>query len=98
MNTNTKEILKDYQTANVKGLEELEIFSVLLDIISPNREGAYWRKWLKDEKAEESEMPKSQTKLTEFQKLLVIKALRTESITSSISNYIREKVGDKYIE
>ena len=59
MNTTTKEILKDYLTANSKGLEELEIFSFLLDIISSNREITYWRKWLKDEKSEESEMPKS---------------------------------------
>ena len=94
----TKEILKDYQIANVKGLEELEIFSGLLDIISSNSESTYWRKWLKDEKAEESDMPKSQSKLTEFQKLLVIKALRPDRITSAITNYIRDNMGDKYIE
>ena len=94
----TKEILKDYQIANVKGLEELEIFTGLLDIISSNSESTYWRKWLKDEKAEESDMPKSQAKLTEFQKLLVIKALRPDRITSAITNYIRENMGDKYIE
>ena len=94
----TKEILKDYQIANVKGLEELEIFSGLLDIISSNSESTYWRKWLKDEKAEESDMPKSMSKLTEFQKLLVIKALRPDRITSAITNYIRENMGDKYIE
>ena len=94
----TKEILKDYQIANVKGLEELEIFAGLLDIISSNSESTYWRKWLKDEKAEESDMPKSQSKLTEFQKLLIIKALRPDRITSAITNYIRENMGDKYIE
>ena len=55
----------------------------LLDIISSNREITYWRKWLKDEKAEESEMPKSQSKLTEFQKSLVIKTLRLDRITSA---------------
>ena len=94
----TKEILKDYQIANVKGLEELEIFAGLLDIISSNSESTYWRKWLKDEKAEESDMPKSQSKLTEFQKLLIIKALRPDRITSAITNYIRDNMGDKYIE
>ena len=94
MNTTTKEILKDYLTANSKGLEELEIFSVLLDIIISNREITYWRKWLKDEKSEESEMPKSQLKLTEFQ-LLIIKTLRLDHITSTITSYIREKMGDK---
>ncbi len=98
VNATTKEILKDYQIANVKGLEELEIFAGLLDIISSNSESTYWRKWLKDEKAEESDMPKSQAKLTEFQKLLVIKALRPDRITSAITNYIRENMGDKYIE
>ena len=94
----TKEILKDYQIANVRGLEKLDIFSGLLDIISSNSESTYWRKWLKDEKAEESEMPKSMQKLTDFQKLLVIKALRPDRITSAITNYIREKMTDKYIE
>ena len=98
VNTITKEILKDYQTANVKGLEKLEIFSAILEIISSNREMAFWRKRLKDEKSEESEMPKSQSKLIEFQKLLVIKTLRLDRVTSAITNYIRENMGDKYIE
>ena len=80
MNTITKEILKDYQTANVKGLEKLEIFSAILEIISSNREMAFWRKRLKDEKSEESEMPKSQSKLIEFQKLLVIKISKKLSL------------------
>ena len=72
----------------------MEIFSVLLDIISSNREITYWRKWLKDEKSEELEMP---LKLTEFQ-LLVIKTLRLDHITSAITSYIGENTGDKYIE
>ena len=56
INTTTKEILKDYQIENVKGLEELEI----LLIIRYNYFklwNTYWRKWLKDEKAEKSKMP-----------------------------------------
>ena len=98
VNATTREILKDYQIANVKGLEKLEIFTGLLDIISSNSESTYWRKWLKDEKAEETEMPKSMQKLTPFQKLLVIKALRPDRITSAITNYIRDTMTDKYIE
>ena len=98
VNATTREILKDYQIANVKGLEKLEIFTGLLDIISSNSESTCWRKWLKDEKAEETEMPKSMQKLTPFQKLLVIKALRPDRITSAITNYIRDTMTDKYIE
>ncbi|MBR4634650.1 hypothetical protein IKO50_07065, partial [bacterium] len=94
----TKEILKDYQIANVRGLEKLDRFSGLLDIISSNSESTYWRKWLKDEKAEDSEMPKSMKDITDFQKLLVIKALRPDRITSALINYIIKYMGDKYIE
>ncbi|MCQ2818153.1 MAG: hypothetical protein MJ252_12880, partial [archaeon] len=93
-----KEILKDYQIANVRGLETLPIFCGLLDQIASNNESSYWRKWLKDEKAEESDLPKSMSKLTDFQRLLIIKALRPDRITSAITAYIREKMTDKYIE
>ena len=43
-------------------------------------------------------MPKSQSKLKEFQKLLVIKAIRQDHITSDITNYIRENMDDIIIE
>ena len=98
VNATVREILKDYQIANVRGLEKLDIFAGLLDIIASNSESTYWRKWLKDEKAEETEMPKSMNKLTDFQRLLVIKALRPDRITSAITNYISEQMTDKYIE
>ena len=43
-------------------------------------------------------MPKSQSKLKEFQKLLAIKTKRTVHATSAITNYIRDNMGDNYIE
>ena len=43
-------------------------------------------------------MPKSQSKMKEFQKLFAIKAIRTFHITSAITNYIRENKGDNFIE
>lgn len=95
----TREILRDYQIANVRGLEKLDIFNGLLDSISSNSESNYWKKWLKDEKAEISDLPKSQKdKLNEFQKLLLIKALRPDRITSAVTKYIIDSMTDKYIE
>ena len=43
-------------------------------------------------------MPKSMKDITDFQKLLVIKALRPDRITSALINYIIKYMGDKYIE
>ncbi len=92
--------LKEYQVAAVKGLEKLNhpIFSNLYDNLVSAGEITYWRKWLKDEKAETSDMPRSCLNATSFQKLLIIRALRPDRITYAINNYIIEAMGEKYIE
>ena len=90
--------LKEFQVAAVKGLEKLDYFSNLLDSLLSPSEITYWRKWLKDEKAESSDLPKSMQGSTSFQKLLIIRALRPDRITYAITNYIIETMTEKYIE
>lgn len=93
-----KDLLKDYQLANVKGLAHLDVFSDLLDNIIGQSESTYWRKWLKEEKAESAEMPKSANSKTPFQKLLIIRALRPDRITAAVTIYIIEMMTEKYVE
>ena len=90
--------LKEFQVASVKGLEKLDYFSGLYDSLMSPSEITYWRKWLKDEKAESSDMPRSFQSSNLFQKLLIIRALRPDRITYAITNYIIEAMGEKYIE
>jgi dynein heavy chain len=90
--------LKEFQIASVKGLEGLSYFANLWDSLNSPSEITYWRKWLKDEKAETSDLPKSYVGASPFQKLLIIRALRPDRITYAITNYINETMGEKYIE
>lgn len=93
-----RDMLRDFQIASVKGLEKLDVFSSLFDTINGSAELNYWKKWLKEEKAETCELPKSMNNLTSFQKLLLIRALRPDRITSALTNYIIEMMTEKYIE
>ena len=93
-----KDLLKDYQIAAVRALESLDIFDGLLDQIIAPSDISYWKRWLKDDKAESSEMPKYLQTKTQFQRLLAIRALRPDRITAALTNYIYEMMGELYIE
>jgi dynein heavy chain, axonemal len=95
---NTKEYLNSNQVMSSKALEVLPGFEKIIDSLTNLGEVNYWKKWLKDEKAETGELPKSISHLSSFQKLLLIRALRPDRIISAVSNYIIEMMTDKYIE
>lgn len=97
-NSIPKDFLRESQVASVKALENLPAFYDLLTILTSSAEINFWRKWLKEEKAEAFEMPKSMSSLTPFQRLLLIRALRPDRITSAMTNYIVEIMGQKYID
>ena len=82
----------------VKGLSKLDVFSNIIDILGASSEQNFWRKWLNEDAPEKSDLPKSMNHLTQFQKLLIIRALRPDRITSALTNYIIEMMTDKFIE
>jgi dynein heavy chain len=94
----TKDYLKDYQIAAVKGLSTLEGFSDFFENLISQSEKNYWFKWLRAEKAEVEELPKYAQNKTAFQKLLIIRALRPDRITAAVTNYIVHTKGNKFVE
>lgn len=56
-----------------------------------------WYSWNSNEKAETSKLPGEWNKLSEFKKLLIIKALRPDRITNALLKFCEEKMGSKYI-
>lgn len=95
---NTKEYLNSNQVMSAKALEVLPGFEKIIDSLTNLGEVNFWKKWLKDEKAESGELPKSISHLTSFQKLVLIRALRPDRITLAVQNYIIEMMTDKYTE
>jgi dynein heavy chain len=93
-----RDLLNANQLASAKALTKLEIFENLLDVLSASSEQNFWRKWLNSDSPEKEDLPKSMYHLSSFQKLLVIRALRPDKITSAITNYIIEMMTEKYTE
>jgi len=58
----------------------------------------HWRKWYNEEKAELADPPKAYKELSKFHKLLLLRALRPDRLTSALSNFVFDNMGEKYIE
>lgn len=95
---NTKEYLNSNQCSSAKALEQLDAFAKLTESLVNPGEINYWKKWLKEEKAETGEIPKSMSHLNSFQKLILIRALRPDRIVSAIGNYVIEMMTSKYMD
>ena len=79
----------------VCGLEAVPVFESLANEMEG--EALEWKKWYHDEKAEELDLPKSCKDVTEFQKLLLLKAMRPDRLTEALTRFIGAQLGDQYI-
>ena len=57
-----------------------------------------WKEWCEFEKPEEKALPLEWKSLGAFEKLLVIRCLRPDRLTMAISNYVRDRIGSKYVD
>jgi len=57
-----------------------------------------WKKWYADEKAETADLPKTFKELGKFHRLLLLRAMRPDRVTSALSQFVTEKMGEKYVE
>lgn len=80
----------------VQGLKKLAVFKDLPHALET--EHLQWRKWYNDEKAETADLPKSQANCKGIHKLLLLRALRPDRLTIALKDYVKESLGDKYIE
>ena len=57
-----------------------------------------WKKWYGEEKPESAQLPKDLRELSSFHRLLLLRAMRPDRISSGLTNFIAEKMGDEYIQ
>lgn len=88
--------LTEAQFLMVKGLEVLPNFAGLCQAMESDY--LQWKKWYMEEKAEIAELPRNFKEITPFQKLLLIRAMRPDRITSALGFFVKEYMGDQYVE
>lgn len=88
--------LNEPQWAMIKSIESLSVFQGL----ASNMETDYlqWKKWYLEEKAEIADLPRNFKEISAFHRLILIKVLRPDRITSALSFFVSEKMGNGYIE
>ena len=88
--------LSEYQWGMIKALDLMPIFQGL----AANMESDYlqWKKWYLEEKAEAADLPRNFKDISGFHKLMLIKAMRLDRITSALSFFVRDSIGSGYIE
>ena len=88
--------LTEYQWGMIKALDLLAVFQGL----AANMESDYlqWKKWFMEEKAEIADLPRLFKDISPFHKLLLIRAMRPDRITSALSFFVRDQMSPGYIE
>jgi len=96
MTAKVQEYLQDFQWGAACALREIECFRSFCEDLELNVDA--WREWLEHAKPEHEELPGEwAAKCNSFQKLLILRALRTDRVTSALSEYIAHELGDRYM-
>lgn len=94
------DVLKNFIQENIwascKSLELIPAFQSFCNSLEV--ESLQWRKWFNEEKAEFADLPKTFKELSKFHRLLLLRAMRPDRLSSALSAYICDTMGDKYIE
>ena len=81
--------------SRVKGLEHLEQFRGLGDNMISDCDD--WKIWFDAEKPEESPMPGDYVTLDAFSKILILRAMRPDRVTSELQAFIGNNLGASFI-
>lgn len=57
-----------------------------------------WKKWYQEEKAELADLPKAYKDIDKFHRLLLLRALRPDRLTSALAQFVTEKMGEEFVE
>lgn len=80
----------------VIGLQSIKIFENLSSAMES--EALQWKKWYGNEKAELEELPKSFKDISNFHRILLLRALRPDRLQGALTAYVTESMGIEYIE
>lgn len=81
--------------AKVKALETLKCFQGLGDSVQNDPDA--WRKWFAAEDAERLKAPGDFVKLTSFQRIVLLRAMRPDRVTNALRTFILESLGEEYV-
>ena len=96
MTAKVQEYLTIQQWAGVHALKEIEFFKSLPEDLELNVEA--WREFVEHPKPESEDLPGDWLKKTSgFQKLCIIRALRTDRMTAALTNFIKTYLGDRFM-
>ena len=96
MTAKVSDYLQEMQWAAACGLKEVAAFKTLPDDLELDPDA--WKEWVEHPKPELEDLPGEWgAKCTAFQKLLVLRALRTDRVTSAVTRYIVQEMGERYM-
>jgi len=89
------EWMPEYLWPRVKGVESVGALSKLGDDMQS--ESNRWSKWFDDAMPEEKEMPTPYNNVDALHKILILRALRPDRVTSALRTYVAGKLGEAYV-
>ncbi|EFC48546.1 hypothetical protein NAEGRDRAFT_55628 [Naegleria gruberi] len=86
--------------AYVQALTAIEGTSPAFSLLPDDMAGSWrrWKEWTEFEKPEEKPLPLEWKNLLPFQKLLIIRCLRPDRLTMAVTNFVKERIGEKYVK
>lgn len=91
-----KSFLNDNVWAGCMGLQHFPAFHNLLHSLETDM--LQWKKWYTEEKVELADIPKAMKEISKFHKLMLLRAMRPDRLTSALTQFIADIMGEKYIE
>eukprot|EP00306_Pavlova_sp_CCMP459_P002806 CAMPEP_0185179034 /NCGR_PEP_ID=MMETSP1139-20130426/31803_1 /TAXON_ID=298111 /ORGANISM="Pavlova sp., Strain CCMP459" /LENGTH=3023 /DNA_ID=CAMNT_0027744869 /DNA_START=1 /DNA_END=9072 /DNA_ORIENTATION=+ len=92
-----QEFLTAKQWANACALKEIDVYKNITEDLELATDA--WSEWLEYERPEVEELPGEWDKrLNPFQKLLILRALRQDRVTTALTAFITEKLGQRYTQ
>mmetsp|Transcript_9859 Transcript_9859/g.28975 ORF Transcript_9859/g.28975 Transcript_9859/m.28975 type:complete len:815 (+) Transcript_9859:3-2447(+) len=97
MTNKVQEFLTPKQWANACALKEVDAFKNITEDLELGTDA--WAEWLEFERPEAEELPGEWDKrCTAFQKLLILRALRQDRVTTALTQFIDMRLGQRYTQ
>ena len=91
-----KDWIPDRCWLDIVALSKLPSFSDILE--SFQRSDGLWRRWYDLEAPEGADVPDFQDRITKFEKMMIVKALREDRTMVAAQEYIADAIGQQFVE
>ena len=91
-----KEWIPDAAWLNIIALSSLPVFATLPDCVA--KADVAWRQWYDQEAPEKGKIPDFEGKLSKFERMMVIKAVRPDRTLIAAGEYIADTLGARFVE